>query len=459
MVVVRVHHGCGRPTPPVPLSLGRSLTLPLTGTMGGVRTARRPGTRSVLAQRGYRRLWAARTVSQAGDVLQFTAMALLVYRLTGRGLGLSGLVLAEIVPVLLLVPLAGPLVDRMPRVGVMVAADLARAVLAGILALWHGDVAVVYALAMGLSAGSAFFNPAAGALLPALVADDELLAANSGIWSAAVLVQIGVAPAAAVLAVAVGFSWAFALNAVSFVLSALVLRGLRTVRTSAPAGGGHLFAEGAQALGLLVRDRLLRSLALAQALAALSAGATSALLVVLAARRLHAAGSGYGLLLAAIGVGAFAGPLLLTRLGEVARGPRVLCGAFGLRALVDLVLASVTSLPAAATALLFYGLGTSTGNVTFSSLLQTHVPEQLRGRVFAAFDFIWQAMRLASLLLGGVLADLVGIQAVFVTGALLLAAAALASAGAAGVPAPAQPSGGSQAGGRPDGCTGRSAKR
>jgi hypothetical protein len=68
----------------------------------------RPGLRSVLARPGYRRLWAARTVSQAGDVVQFTALALLVYSLTGSGLTVSGVVLAEIVPVLL-APLAGPL--------------------------------------------------------------------------------------------------------------------------------------------------------------------------------------------------------------------------------------------------------------------------------------------------------------------------------------------------------------
>ena len=55
-----------------------------------------PGMRSVLARPGYRRLWAARTVSQAGDVLQFTTLALLIYQLTGSGLGVSGLVLAEI---------------------------------------------------------------------------------------------------------------------------------------------------------------------------------------------------------------------------------------------------------------------------------------------------------------------------------------------------------------------------
>jgi MFS family permease len=390
-----------------------------------VRTADRPGLRSVLARPGYRRLWAARTVSQAGDVVQFTTLALLVYSLTGSGLGVSGVVLAEIAPVLLLASLAGPLVDRLPRVAVMVTADLLRLALAAVLAVWHGEAAVVYALAFGLSAGAVFFNPAAGSLLPTLVADKELVAANSGIWSAAVLIQVALAPVAGLLAATAGFGWAFAANACSFGLSALLLWGLRPGEAPRPVTTTSLWAQGRQGWGLLVRDRLLRALAVAQALAALSAGATSALLVVLAARRLGLSGSGYGVLLSAIGVGAFCGPLLLTRLGPRARRPGVLFAAFGLRGVVDLVLAMVTALPAAAGALVAYGLGTSGGNITFTTLIQTHVAAELRGRVFSGFDLIWQAMRLTSLLLGGVLADVLGIRAVFYTGGLLLLAAAL----------------------------------
>jgi len=71
----------------------------------GRRRGSRPGgLGSVLARPGYRRLWATRTVSQSGDVAQFTTLALLVLHLTGSGLGLSGAVLAEIAPVLLLAP-------------------------------------------------------------------------------------------------------------------------------------------------------------------------------------------------------------------------------------------------------------------------------------------------------------------------------------------------------------------
>ncbi len=196
--------------------------------------APRPGLRGLLAQPAYRRLWTARTISQVGDVTQFTTLALLVVTLTGSGVGVAAVVLAEIVPVLFLAPLAGSFVDRLPRVRVMVLADVVRVVLAGVLAVWHDHVAVAYAVAFGLAAGQVFFSPAAQSLLPSVVPDDELVAANSDIWTAAVTAQIMVAPVAALLAVQVGFGPAFALNAVSFALSAVVLRGLSEPERTRP---------------------------------------------------------------------------------------------------------------------------------------------------------------------------------------------------------------------------------
>lgn len=388
--------------------------------------SRRPGVASVLAQPNYRRLWAARTVSQIGDVAQFTTVALLVLSLTGSGLGVSGAVLAEIAPVLLLAPIAGPLIDRWPRVRVMVSADVFRMILAGVLVVWHEELILVYAVAFGLSAGSVFFNPAANSVLPSLVKDEELVAANSGIWSAAVLSQVIVAPVAGLVAVTAGFGWAFALNMVSYAISGLMLRGLRVVEEPAPITSTSLWRQGAESLTLLWRDDELRALGFAQGLAALSAGATSALLVVLAQDQLDVGGRGYGVMIAAIGIGAFLGPLLLTRLADRVPAPIVIYGGFGVRGVVDVVLAAVTALPVALGTLVVYGLGTSTGSVSFSSFVQSRVASRLRGRVFSAFDVIWQSMRLLSLLIGGLLADALGIQAVFYLGGVLLLAASLA---------------------------------
>jgi predicted MFS family arabinose efflux permease len=103
-----------------------------------------------------------------------------------------------------------------------------------------------------------------------------------------------------------------------------------------------------------------------------------------------------------------------------------------LRGVVDLVLASTRSLGIAMGALAAYGVGTSTGMVTYNSLLQAEVAPEARGRVFAGFDLLWQAGRLTSLVLGGVAADAQGIRAVYYLGGILLLVAGVV--GFAGLP-------------------------
>ena len=395
----------------------------MAGMNEDARTAR-PPLRRLLTNAGYRRLWAARTVSQWGDVAQFTTLGLLLFSLTGSGLGVSGAVVAEIIPVLLLAPVAGAVVDRLPRVRVMVGADLARVALAGTLAIWHEHAPVAYLVAAGLSAGAVFFNPAASSILPSLVQEDELVTANSGIWTAAVTSQVLLAPAAGLLAVTAGFGPAFAVNAASFAISALLLRGLVVPGGPQPVSAPSVLAHAREGLVALAAMPLLRALGSAQLLAALSAGATSALLVVLAKSALGTDGRGFGVLLGAIAVGALAGPWILTRLARDPLRPMFVFGPFALRGVVDLILAAVSSVSAAAVALVAYGVGTSAGSVTFTSLVQTQVPADLRGRAFAGFDFLWQSGRLVSLLAGGLLADHFGIRVVYVLGGALLLAAA-----------------------------------
>lgn len=400
--------------------------------------------RDVFADPGYRRLFLAQTASRAGDAFRTVALAIVVFELTGSGLGTAGVIVAEIVPVLLLAPVAGELVDRLPRRAVMVAADVWRAALMALLPLVDSSVGAVYAVAFGLSVGSVFFNPAAGSLVPALVQERQLVAANSGIWTAAVLAQIALAPAAGGMVALLGATPAFLLDAATYAASALLLLGLRV--PAAPAStraAGSWAGRVREGLSLLVTERLLRILAAGQLLAALSAGATSALLVVLAERRLEVGADGFGLLIGAIGIGAAAGPFLLTRVTDDPRRPGLVFGPYLLRGVVDLVVATATSLPAALAAMAAYGLGTSTGAVTFNSLLQAEVPAQARGRVFAGMDLLWQSGRLLSLAGGGLLADTIGIRAVYyLGGALLLLAGALGLAGLSRSRVPAAEAGG-----------------
>jgi MFS family permease len=353
----------------------------------------RTGLRAVLAKPAYRRLWTAQTVSRWGDVFNTVALAVLVFQLTGSGLGVTGVVVAEILPVLLLAPLAGVLIDRLPAVKVMIAADVWRMGLALLLPFVAESVLAVYAVAFGLSAGAVFFNPASQSVVPAILDEDELIAGNSGLWTAAVVSQIVLAPLAGGMVAVLGVTPAFLLNAATFAVSAAVLVGLAAkVRVAAEAAADNRawWSRAVEGVGVVAGTPLLRLLATIQLLAALSAGATSALLVVLASDHLGVGPEGFGTMLAGIGVGAALGPLLLIRLTDNPRRPAFVFGPFLLRGVVDLVLATFRSFPLAVAALGVYGVGTSTGMVTFNSLLQAETTPATRGRVFASFDAIWQ---------------------------------------------------------------------
>lgn len=376
----------------------------------------------------FRRLFLAHTVSRAGDAFNTVALVVLVFRLTGSGRGVAATVAFEVAPVLLLGPVAGLVADRYPRRSVMMGADAGRAVLALILALWHGSTVMAFAVAFGLSTGAVVFNPAASSLVPEVVGEDEVVTANAALWTVAVTAQIVLAPLAGLLVAAAGVGPAFTANAASFVVSALFLARLKAGRT--PAALAVPGWAGALAGVRAVRSHpLLARLAVVQVLASLSAGATGGLLVVLAAESLGVGPSGFGILLGAIGVGAAGGPLLLRRrIRPASRG--WLFGPYAVRGSVDLVLATTRSPLVAGGALVGYGVGTSTGMIAYQSTLQTTIPAELRGRAFALFDVLWNGARLVSLGLGGVLADAVGIRAVYgAGGALLLAAFAVGWSG------------------------------
>lgn len=383
----------------------------------------RSGLRALLGRPAYRRLWTAQTVSRWGDVFNTVALAVLVFQRTGSGLGVTGVVVAETVPVLLLAPLAGALIDRLPAVKVMIAADVWRMGLALLLPFVADSVLAIYAVAVGLSAGAVFFNPASQSVVPAILDEDELIAGNSGLWTAAVLSQIILAPLAGGMVAAVGVTPAFLVNAATYAVSAVVLVGLAAaipVVAEAAADKRGWWRHAVEGVAVITGTPLLRLLATIQLLAALSAGATSALLIVLATDHLGVGAEGFGVLLAGIGIGAVIGPLLLTRLTRDPRRPAFVFGPFLLRGFVDLVLAAVRSFPIAAGALGVYGIGTSTGMVTFNSLLQAETTPHTRGRVFATFDAIWQLGRLTSLAAGGILTDAIGITAVYYLGGALL---------------------------------------
>ena len=372
-------------------------------------------------------MWLGQLVSNLGDTVNYIALVVDVYKLSGSGIALSTLVLFQIVPVILVGPLAGALIDRFARKRVLIAADLARAVLVlGLLAaqtVWQ-----LYVLAFGLALASAFFTPAFSAGIPQLIEGDDLLAANAVAWSTAQLVQIvGSAVSGSLIALA-GVRAAFGFNAASFLFSAAMI-WRASLPASSPQGAGEAGSSYLQSIRAGISyarsDRLVSRLFLVQFLASLAVGGTSALLVVLAERRYGLPAAGFATFLLAIGLGALLGPLMLGRIIRTPRSTSALFLPYVIRGAGDVLLGLFT-VPLLGQALLFiYGLNTSAGMITYQSALQSQVPDAVRGRVFTLMDVGWNAARIISISLAGILADRFGIAVVYYAGGALLIGAGI----------------------------------
>jgi len=384
------------------------------------------GYRSLLAVRGYPAILAAQAVSRVGDSVHYIALVALIFSLTGSGLAVSGAVVFEALPVLAFGALAGAVVDRLPRRRVMITADLARAALA-VLMSQATVIPAIYALAFGLALGGVFHGPAYQSLVPAVVPARILGRANALTWSTVQSTHVlGAALGGAAIAL-VGASGAFLLNAATFLLSALLL--LRVPEPASPTSTvrqTRLRAEARQGVEFIRADPFIRQLLAVQLLAVLSVGGTGALLIVLATQQLGVDERDFGLLVAALGIGAVIGPLLFGRLVDRLDSPVLLFLPYLVRGVIDAALAFLTGFWIPAALLLLYGINTSTGGVAYTTLLQRRVPAEYRGRVFSAFNMVWQAGRLASLALAGLVADVLSVQALYVgAGALLILAGLL----------------------------------
>lgn len=385
----------------------------------------------VIGSRRYFPLWLGQLVSSFGDTLHYIALVVLVFQLSGQGIAVAGLVAVEIVPVLLLGPIAGVVIDRFGRKGILIGSDLVRAALALTL-VWPQGVWHAYAVAFGLSAAGVFFGPTVNAVIPALTTPEQRLAANSVSWSTGRLVQIVAASIAGGVIAAVGTGPAFGLNAATFAISAASIATLRIpahagqLAAGATRGLGAFFADARAGLAYARRDAFVSRLLIVQSLASFAVGATGAMLVVLSERHLHQPPAGFAWLIAAIGAGALIGPFIPNTFARDYRNARWLFVPYLIRGVGDVLIAVFTPLPVALLILFVYGLNTSTGMVVFNSTVQGAIPDALRGRVFTLLDVSWSAFRLLSLGLGGLIVDRFGIEPLFwLGGSLLFAAGAL----------------------------------
>ncbi|HZH90186.1 MAG TPA: MFS transporter [Pyrinomonadaceae bacterium] len=181
----------------------------------------------------FRRLWWGQVVSEIGDWLNNIAVLALVLEIAGaehQGRAIAIYAIARHLPLFLFGPIAGVVVDRADRRRVMIAADVARAVLAAgfLIAQQFSSLAAIYAVGASLFAVSAFFNAAKRATIPVIVTEaDELLAANSlSVSTTAATIAIGSA-LGGLVATFISRDLVFALNAVTFIVSALLIARIR----------------------------------------------------------------------------------------------------------------------------------------------------------------------------------------------------------------------------------------
>jgi MFS family permease len=346
----------------------------------------------VRGNRNFRFLWLGQVVSQLGDWFNAIAVYALLLDLTGSATAVATMMVVQQLPSAVLGPWAGAFVDRFDRRRVMIVADACRAVIVlGLLLVDSaGTIWLAYVVVGGAVLATSFFEPARSAILPSLVSRDELLPANalsSATW--AVMLAVG-ASVGGLAAQWLGRDFAFILNSLSFVASALFLAQIRPPAAPAARGGADGRRGGpAWSAGfafLAARRDVLAFVSIKGAWA--MAGGVLLLLTVFGERVFRmgeGAAAGIGILYAARGVGAGLGAWLVKALlgsdeGRLSRG---VAPSYAVVGCCYAGLALAPSIWFAALAIVGAHAAGSVLWVASTVLLQLHVPDHLRGRVFA----------------------------------------------------------------------------
>jgi MFS family permease len=397
-----------------------------------------------LRHRSFGFLFAGQVVSDLGDWLDFLALvALIVYRWELGASALAALAVAAVLPSIIVAPFAGVWVDRLPRKHVMIAADLGRAlVVLGL--VWAPDLITLLVLEFLKMSLSTIFGPARQATIRELVPDEDLLPAN-GLSQLSVQGTKVLGPLiGGVIVSLAGPRAAFAVDAVTFLLSAAFISQIpsrgKPVPEAAPEDEDEeeepptsFWREFREGLVFIVRNRAL-GLAVFSLAAALFMIFTFDGLGPLALRELGvgeallglAMGSvGLGTALGAVAVSQWAGrlhPFVVMGAGKIVAG--LLVAVVGVAAMLQLNAAGVTWIPI----WLAIGLGGAAIFVPYGYILQRETPPELMGRVFASATGLQTTFQLAAPVIGAAIAEVTGIGfvlAVFGVGLAIVGAAVI----------------------------------
>ena len=381
------------------------------------------------------RLWAADTVSQFGSQVTLLALPLAAALTLDASAAQMGLLTAAgTLPWLLIGLFAGALVDRRRRRPVLVAADLARALLLlAVPTAWALNllrIELLYTVAFLVSCLTVFFDVAYLAFLPALVRRDQLLEGNSKLGASASVAQFAGPGVAGGLVSLVSAPFAILLDALSFLLSAVFLRQIRAEEPvpALAASGRHVRADIAEGLRTVLRDPILRALTGCGATTTLFGYAFLAVYVLYLTDHLGLGPGAIGAVFALGGFGALIGAMAAGPaarrfgVGRTIIGARLLVGLGGMVIPVA-VLVPAVALPMVVAAEFFQWLMLVLADVNSLSLRQAVTPDRLQGRVNATSRVLVWGFQPLGALLGGLLGTLFGAPSALVVGMLGMLAA------------------------------------
>lgn len=362
----------------------------------------------LLRLRDFRLVFFSLGLSSLGDYLALIALTLQVKDLTESGWAISSLLLAGLVPMVVLSPVAGWLVDRFETVRVLTIAALAQTALALGLVVADSFPAIVILFFL-LSAGVAVSQPALFALIPRAVGEQRTTEANASLeiarWGGAALGPL----VAGSLSGAFGPDAALLANAGTFALVALAIPLLRVRRppepVAEPEGRRREMRQGAV---FLLRNRLLLLVVGALAGMIVFAAIDNVAEVFFAKDVLDAGDAGYGALITAWTLGMVAGATGIgRRLQDRYLAPTVLAAAVVGGAAIALA-ATFPTLPFALVTFFVGGMANGVEVVGMRSLIHRRTPDRLRGRVFAASSATLSTAQIAAMGLGGALVSGIG---------------------------------------------------
>jgi len=381
--------------------------------------------RETLKISGFKRLWFAQVVSILGDFLAlFGVINLITFRWHGTPLQVTNVMIAYIIPVTIVGPLAGVFIDRWNVKRTMIASDLIRAVLILGLAFvtTREQIFVIFLL---VSTVSSFFAPAQSVTLRTLVPVNGLLSANALMAQAFYTMRI-IAPALAGLLVYwMGENSCFYLDTASFCFSAAMLSTIVVMRVVSRKSAGDktvasLMKDYTAGSRFILTHPAISFVMMAMMTAMFVLSCFSPLISVYVRDQLHAGTRAFGLISAMIGVGLIVGTQTVNAVAKGFSKKRVaLAVLFGLSFATFVLALFQTSLLAGAS---MFGIGFAIAFIIVpaQTLMQQETPQDMLGRVSSSFMAVFSLSQLLGLLLSGSLAGMIGMRRLFLLSALLL---------------------------------------